>query len=100
MEELFLRLLLLLNVVLPFLFFMAAIYLALHILFARLIRRPDSPILWFFSVVTRPLTRPVRAMLPTSAPEARVRTISLAVYVGLWIVTRSLLVWLLDVRPG
>jgi hypothetical protein len=69
---------------------MAALYLALHIAFAALIPRPESPVLWFFSVVTGPLTRPVRAMLPPSTPEPRVRAIALAVYAGLWLGVRVL----------
>ena len=39
---------------LRFLCFMAVFYLMLHILFARLICRPDSKVLWFFSVFTAP----------------------------------------------
>lgn len=85
------RLLLLLNVVVPLLFFMASIYLLLHILFASLIRRPDSPVLWFFGIVTGPLTRPVRSILPAGTPEPRVRTMSLVVYLLLWIVARVVL---------
>jgi hypothetical protein len=85
------RLLLLLNVVVPLLFFMAWIYLLLHILFASLIRRPDSPVLWFFGILTGPLTRPVRSVLPTGTTEPRVRTISLVVYLLLWIVARVVL---------
>jgi hypothetical protein len=89
MDELLRRLPVLLNVVLPFLLFMAWIYLALHILAERL-SRPDSPLLWFFGVVTGPLTRPVRAVLPAGTPEARVRAVSLLVYVLLWIAVRSI----------
>jgi hypothetical protein len=85
------RLLLLLNVIVPLLFFMAWIYLLLHIVFARLIRRPESPVLWFFDTVTGPLTRPVRSLLPIGTPEPRVRTISLVVYLLLWIVARVVL---------
>ena len=85
------RLLLLLNVVVPLLFFMAWIYLLIHILFASLIRRPDSSVLWFFGIVTGPLTGPVRSVLPTGTPEPRVRTISLVVYILLWIVARVVL---------
>lgn len=85
------RLVLLAQVVVPFLLFMAAVYLGLHIVFARLIPRRDSPLLWFFSVVTGPLTRPVRAALPRDTPERRVRMVSLAVYAGLWVLTRVVL---------
>lgn len=92
MDELNLRLLLLANIVIPLLFFMAWIYLALHMLFARFIAQPDSPVLWFFSVVTGPLTRPVRAVLPAGSPESRVRRVALAVYLVLWIAVRVLFV--------
>ncbi len=79
------------NVVIPLVFFMAWIYLLLHVVFARLIRRPDSPVLWFFGVVTGPLTRPIRGLLAPGAPERRVRLISLWVYVVLWLGSRILL---------
>ena len=82
------------NLVLPLLFLMAWIYLALHMVFARLVRRPDSLVLWFFGVVTGPLTRPLRALLPSGTPEPRVRAVSLAAYVGLWLALRALLIWL------
>ena len=85
------RLLNTVNVVVPLVPFMASIYLFLHILFARFITRPDSPVLWFFSVVTGPLTRPVRAMLPTNTPERRVRLVALGAYVLLWLGIRILL---------
>ena len=95
MESLTLRLYAFANLVLPLLFFMAWVYLALHMIFARLVTRPDrSPLLWFFGVVTGPLTRPVRARLRSGTPETRVRAISLAVYVGLWLALRAVLIWL------
>ena len=91
MESLTLRLYAFANVVLPFLLFMAWIYLALHMVFARLVTRPDSPVLWFFGVVTGPLTRPLRVLLPSGTPEPRVRAVSLAAYIGLWLALRVLL---------
>lgn len=94
MDSLTLRLYAFANLVLPLLFFMAWIYLALHMVFARLVARPDSAVLWFFAVVTGPLTRPVRALLPSGTPEARVRAVSLAAYIGLWLALRALLIWL------
>ena len=100
MEEFAARLPLLVNLVIPLIFFMAWIYLGLHMLFARLVRRPDSPILWFFSVLTKPLTRPVRALLPPETPEPRVRAISLAVYAVLWILVRVVLAGLTSARQG
>ena len=100
MDDAAFRVLLVLNVVVPLVFFMASLYLALHIAFARLIGRPGSAVLWFFSVVTAPLTRPVRAALPSGTAENRVRLISLAVYTALWIVTRVLFHQLTGGRPG
>ena len=90
-SDLSIRILQTINVVVPLVFFMASIYLWLHILFARFISRPDSPVLWFFAVVTGPLTRPVRAVLPVGTPERRVRLVALGVYVALWLVSRILL---------
>jgi hypothetical protein len=92
MDDLVLRATALLRLLLPFVFFMASTYLALHIVCARLVPRGrPSAVLWFFSIVTGPLTRPVRALLPPGTPEPRVRALSLAVYVGLWIASRFVL---------
>ena len=92
MDELAFRTTALFRVLVPFLFFMAATYLGLHMLFARLIAdERRSATLWFFSVVTGPLTRPVRALLPVGTPERRVRAVSLVVYVGLWLAMRVLM---------
>jgi hypothetical protein len=81
---------------------MAAVYLALHVVFARFIRSPQSPVLWFFGVVTGPLTRPVKALLPPATPERRVRLVALAVYTSLWLAARLLLTSLTGgvPRPG
>lgn len=69
---------------------MASVYLASHILFARLIASPQSQVLAFFAIVTSPLTRPIRALLPPGTQEARVRAIALAIYVVLWLATDRL----------
>ena len=74
-----------------FVAYMAALYLALHILVARLVRAPESRLLWFFSVVTAPLTRPVRAMLPSGTSERRVRLVALIVMAAVWLGARALL---------
>jgi hypothetical protein len=87
MYELFYRCL----VLVWFFCYMAAIYLALHMLVARLSRAPDSRLLWFFSVVTGPLTRPVRAVVPPRTSEGRVRLITLLVLVALWLGARLVL---------
>jgi len=82
----------LLRTLVPFVFFMASVYLALHIVVARLLPPSRaSATLWFFTTVTGPLTRPVRALLPLGTPEPRVRALSLALYVGLWIASRIVL---------
>ena len=98
-DDLGLRLVVLANVVIPLLLFMAWVYLALHVVFVRLVS-PDNPVLWFFGVVTGPLTRPVRALLPRGTPESRVRTVALMAYVVLWIVVRGLFTVLLNPRPA
>lgn len=89
MDELPVRLYLFLTFVIPLVFFMAAVYLALHIAFAGLVRTPGSPALWFFGVVTGPLTRPIRGWLAPGTPETRVRVVALAVYAGLWLISRA-----------
>src|SRR5262245_48443215 len=89
----------LLNVAVPLLLFMAWIYLGLHILFARLVTDPASPVLWFFGVVTGPLTRPVRAVLAAGTPEPRVRLIAFASYVGLWLAARIVIAQLMGPVP-
>jgi hypothetical protein len=81
MTDLALRLLLLLRL----LCFMALVYLGLHAIFARLISRPDSKVLWFFSILTAPLTRPVRACMALHTPEPQVRFVALVVYGVLWV---------------
>lgn len=87
MDDLGLRLVLLVRVLVPFLFMMATVYLAAHILFARLISSRESQALAFFTIVTSPLTRPIRAFLPPGTADTRVRAVALAVYLVLWIVT-------------
>lgn len=89
--ELAVRILQAVNVIVPLVFFMASVYLFLHVLFARVVARPDSPVLWFFGVVTGPLTRPVRALLAPGTDERRVRLVALGVYVALWLGSRILL---------
>ena len=100
MDELPLRLYLFFNIVVPLVFFMAAIYLALHIVFARFVLAPASSVMWFFGVVTGPLTRPIRAWVAPGTPEPRVRLLALSVYVALWLLTRTFFVWLGVPRQG
>jgi len=87
MHELVYRLL----VLIWFVAYMAAIYLAIHIMLARFITKPESRLLWFFSVVTTPLTAPVRAALPPGIPERRVRWITLTLCVAIWLGMRLVL---------
>ena len=87
MVTLFVRLLL----VLGFLAYMAGIYLLVHTVFARLVRNPESPVLWFFSVITGPLTRPLRAFLPPGASEARLRWLAFGVCAAIWLLTKVVL---------
>jgi hypothetical protein len=70
---------------LRFLSFIALLYLALHVLFSRLISRPDSKLLWFFSVLTLPLTRPIERWIVPEASGARLRLVSLIVYGVVWL---------------
>ena len=72
-------------VLVRFLCFVALVYLSLHVLFSRLISKTDSKVLWFFSVLTLPLTRPVRVWLVPGASEARIRVAALVAYGLLWI---------------
>jgi hypothetical protein len=90
MDDVGIRLVLFVKVMVPFVFMMATVYLATHILFARLVTSPQSQVLAFFTIVTAPLTRPVRAFLRAGMPESRGRTIAFAVYLVLWLVTDRL----------
>ena len=98
MDDFLFRLGVLIQSLVPFVCFMASVYLALHILVARLIQRSDSQVLWFFAVVTGPLTRPVRSLLPAGTAEPRVRLVALATYIGLWVASGAFLRWLM--APG
>jgi uncharacterized protein YggT (Ycf19 family) len=77
-------------VLLRFVFFIALFYLMLHILVSRIIKKRENKVLWFFSVLTEPLTRPVRALIAVEMPEQRVRLIALVFYGVLWFVAIAL----------
>jgi uncharacterized protein YggT (Ycf19 family) len=77
-------------ILLRFICFIALFYLMLHILVSRIIKRPEHKVLWFFSVLTGPLTRPVRAWLSRDMPEQRLRWIALMFYGVLWLVAVAL----------
>ena len=68
-----------------FLCFMAVFYLALHSIVARLSRKPGGKVLWFFGVLTAPLTAPVRAWAMGDLSDRQVLARSLLLYVFLWI---------------
>src|SRR5262245_66359744 len=67
-----------------FVAYMGSVYLLLHIVMARFLRGPDSRVLWFFSVVPGPLTRPFRALMPGPS-EGRPPLAALGVLVALWL---------------
>jgi hypothetical protein len=77
-------------VLLRFVCFIALFYLMLHILVSRFIKKPENKVLWFFSVLTQPLTRPVRAWLAGDMPEQRVRLLALIFYAVLWLIAVAL----------
>jgi hypothetical protein len=68
-----------------FLCFMAVFYLALHKLVAHLSQNPNSKLLWFFSVLTAPLMRPVRAWTMPGTSNDQLLTKSLLFYGFVWI---------------
>ena len=70
---------------LRFLCFVAVVYLAMHTLFARLISKRESKVLWFFSTLTRPLIWPIRVWLPSEASDSRLRFLALVFYCVLWL---------------
>jgi hypothetical protein len=77
-----------------FVAYMAALYVGLHIVVARFSKSPGNRMLWFFSVLTAPLTRPLRAVLPGQFTEAQLRYATLAVCLVLWLAMRLLLAML------
>lgn len=68
-----------------FLCFMAIVYLALHKVVSRLSKKPNSKLLWFFSVLTAPLTRPVRAWTMPGVSDDQLLSRSLVFYGFLWL---------------
>jgi hypothetical protein len=77
-------------VLLRFICFIALFYLMLHILVSRVIKRPEHKVLWFFSVLTGPLMRPVRVWVAGDIPEQRLRWMALIFYGVLWLVAVAL----------
>ncbi|MBK9064003.1 MAG: hypothetical protein IPL89_12535 [Acidobacteria bacterium] len=75
-----------------FLAFMATIYLALHMLVAKLIRNPESKLLAFLTIMTHPLTVPARSFLAPGTPETRVRGVTLGLLICVWLLSRTLMI--------
>jgi hypothetical protein len=71
---------------LRFFCFMAVFYLALHKIVARLSRKPHSKLLWFFGILTAPLTAPVRRYSSPDATNDQIISYALIFYGVLWIV--------------
>jgi|GEM_PF-1142506 len=71
---------------LRFLCFMAVVYLALHKVVAKLSRKPDSKLLWFFSVVTAPLTRPIKMRFAPGTADDRILSAALLFYLAVWLI--------------
>jgi hypothetical protein len=83
-----------------FVAYMAAIYVALHIVVARFSTSPGSRLLWFFSVLTAPLMCPLRAVFPAHVTEVQLRYVTLAACIVLWLATRLLLAMLRGIAHG
>ena len=64
---------------------MALFYLALHKIVARLSQKPNSKLLWFFSVLTAPLMRPVRGWVMPDASDDQLLSRALLFYGALWL---------------
>jgi len=63
---------------------MAVFYLALHKIVARVSRKPDSKLLWFFEVLTAPLTWPVKRFSNPDATDKQIISYALIFYTLLW----------------
>lgn len=70
--------------------FLAVVYLVLHKIVCRLSKKPDSKLLWFFSVLTAPLLRPVRAWTMPEITDAQLLSRSLIFYTLLWLLLIAL----------
>ena len=87
-------------ILLWFVAYMSVIYLGLHVIATRFARSPERRLLWFFSIVTGPLTRPVRAVVPAGTSPTRIRLIALLLYGVLWLALRAMLGELGGARLG
>lgn len=64
--------------------FMAVFYLALYKIVVRLSRKPGSKLLWFFAVLTAPLTLPVKKFSNPDASNEKIVSYALIFYGLLW----------------
>jgi uncharacterized protein YggT (Ycf19 family) len=71
---------------LRFLCFMAVFYLALYKLVVRSSRKPNNKLLWFFGVLTAPLTMPVRRYSSPDSNNNQIVSYALVFYALLWLV--------------
>jgi uncharacterized protein YggT (Ycf19 family) len=78
---------------LRFVAFMAVVYLGLHLLVARIFRSPTSKVAAFFTIVTAPLVRPVRGLLPPGRTEQQVRLAALVMFLVLWLSLALVSAW-------
>lgn len=65
--------------------FLAIFYLGLHKIVTHLSRKPNNKLLWFFSVLTAPLIRPVRAFTMPGASDHQLLSRALLFYGFLWL---------------
>ena len=81
MSDLIFRLLFILR----FVVFLSIVYLILHMFVVRWIKKPGSKVQGFFALLTSPLTHPVRVLLGPGTPESRVRLLTLAALIVVWL---------------
>ncbi len=79
--------------VLRFIAFMGTFYLALHLVVARWLRDPTSKVAAFFTILTAPLVRPVRGLLPPGRSEQQVRLAAFLVFLVLWLSLALVSAW-------
>jgi hypothetical protein len=73
-------------VLLRFFCVLAIFYLALQKTIARFSRKPNSKLLWFFAVLTEPLTFPVKKWSPPDATDDQIASCALIFYGLVWLV--------------
>lgn len=78
--------------------FIAVFYLVLHFLVARWSRKPGSRLLWFFEVLTAPLTGWVAHLAPAGTPQPRLRLYALALFAVVWLSAAVAVEWIVAGR--